>query len=69
MTLGKLLLTCRGRLSREEVAAAVGVAAVSIWRWENDKDLPRLQHLARFLRAVDAAPEHRLMTWNLVDGS
>lgn len=68
MTLGQLLLDRRlhMKLSRDQVAISVGVSEVTIWRWENNADIPRLGHLALLLDVIDAPDDLRLEAWQVV---
>lgn len=49
----------RAELSREEIAVALGVTSVTIWRWERNRNQPDLEQLIILSRAL-GVPMHNL---------
>ena len=45
-------LRLRGHLTRRELAQAVGVDAVTVWRWERGHSIPTFTHLMALAQAL-----------------
>jgi DNA-binding transcriptional regulator YiaG len=44
-------------VSLREVADAIGVDVMTVWRWEQDKARPRREHAVRYRELLDALQE------------
>lgn len=52
VTLGHRARIARGSLSQAELARRIGVPAVTVWRWENDRMTPQGLHLEALAKGL-----------------